>query len=188
MSETLNTAWKNHPKTEVATGLLIATIITLIILAIAGVFNPPKQNRLRQPLPLYSDKKMGLWETTAKCRLKYPNHPLAFGNEVINKKGCYTCPKGYLLRHDELLDEKLYEDKDIRCVKGEYKPAKGKKIDDNDYRLSCLDYYDDGYSLYDDKSSPEKRTTPWDTIQPSACGVAKNQQTDFKSAVFLGST
>ena len=165
--------------------IVIITIITLIILAIAGVFNPNPEPS-NSVYPMYNERTMGLHDTTAKCRAKYPDYPLAFGNEVVNKRGCFSCPDGYVLRSSDLLDHKYSGgDENIRCIRAEYKPAKARKYKDK-YILSCLDYQTDNDRIFNDNGFVGEKNTPWETIQPNACGIAKNDTIDYKSATYLG--
>ena len=172
---------------EQKTGAIVLLIIAVILLSlgVAGVFNPNPEPS-NSVYPMYDESTMGLHHTTAKCRAKYPDYPLAFGNEVVNKRGCFSCPDGYVLLNPYLLDHKYSGgDENIRCIKAEYKPAKARKYKDK-YTLSCLEYVTDNDNIFNDNGYVNKKNTPWETIQPNACGIVKNT-TDYKTATFLGS-
>ena len=164
----------------VGLGIVIIILIVFFILAILGVFtSKPKPQRLPHGRDLYTEKELGLYDTTAKCRVKYPNNPLAFGNDKMKfNKGCYECPEGYFIRDYKTLD---YEDTP-RCYKTEFKPAGGEEN-----ILSCAKHVGKNSSpdtwLYALK--PESRLTPWEAIQPYACKIRKDTQNPVP-ANFLG--
>jgi len=166
----------------IAFGVAVVALIVLIALIIARVFHPEVRLPSGHGLPMYGATEMGLYNTTVKCRSKYPNHPLAFGNDVINKKGCFSCPSGYILNSDTMLNSKDYSE--IRCERTEFKPAKVSKTDKR--ILSCLDYNNDTDRVYPAEPYPKKGLNPWETIQPYACKINKNYRTDYKKAINLG--
>jgi len=157
----------------IAFGVAVVALIVLIILIITRVFHPKPQRRQQlSGRDIYSEKKLGLFDTTVKCRQKYKGYLNAFGNNKRKySKGCYTCPPNYVISSDEYLD---YENMLPKCVKAEYQPAKpyqgnlGCPLDENSWLHSI---------------QPTKDMTPWETIQPNVC---QKYQKDKIDATFLG--
>lgn len=166
----------------VGLGIVVIILIVLLTLALLGVFTPkpPSPQIELKGRDLYSENDLGLYDTTAKCRAKYPNNPLAFGNEKMKfNKGCYECPKGYFIKEYQTLD---FQDTP-RCYKTEFKPAgsDGKK-------LNCSKYITDNDlpDLWKYPLEPDRYTPPWENIHPYVCKVRKDAK-NYVPANFLGS-
>jgi hypothetical protein len=168
---------------------LLIGIISLIVLAsisfgIYGliiIFTPKKPSTSNAKI--ITDIDRGLYDTTLRCRNKYPNFPYAYGNDKRKmSKGCYTCPNGYRIfpYTDETLD---YADTP-RCFKYEYKPA---LQDDNQKNLfSCSKYITENDMPDSWKYNfPLSEYSPLDVIQPNLCAVRKDSK-NWIPATYLG--
>jgi hypothetical protein len=148
---------------------LITIGIVVGILTIVGVFNPKPETNNGNGTN-YPDIDLAWYDTSVKCRNKYPNNPSAFGNNKYKyNKGCYECPDGYKLHY---MDELRYKDTPT-CYKFDYKPALPDETDKT--KFSCGKYITDNDmpTLYRSKITPTN-VSPWDTIQPNMCAIRKD--------------
>lgn len=144
----------------------------------------PKPQPQPQPRPRPSPSYSSFYTTSSKCRAKYGyKYPLAFGDEKLNPKGCFTCPDGYTLRHPAVLDPRS----EMRCVKVEYKPAISQHTGSQGYKLNCGHYHNKNDRVINDNSDPRSAgVNPWHSVLGNACMVAKNENTDYKVAKYIG--
>jgi hypothetical protein len=167
-----------HWSLKVLLGLLFIAAIVFGILGLTGFF--VLKNTNNTSLPLYSEAEMGLYNTTVKCRQKYPNNPYAFGNDKRKmSKGCYTCPDGYFIAAEASLDD---NDTPTCWKYSGYKPAKSTQNENEGLR--CDSYFVPNSTTIDNDSIyPHKGLSPWETIQPTACRV---RDTQYVPATYLG--